>query len=329
MDGFVGVNDVIAPRRLKALSERSDAKGLVQAASHLGAIGATTVCLALTWGSWWAAPFFFLQGVLLNQLYAAEHECYHGTAFKTRWLNDWFGRLFGFVNVYPSDYDKWQHFAHHRNTQDWVKDTELLKRKPYGSVWPFLWMFSGVPFFYYRIRSIIGHAFGHIPEKVFTERQTRILILSARLHLAGYGLIAASALALQSWWPLIYWIGPMMCTKWVYWLQGISEHTATTHHRNTLQNTRTFRTNAFMRWVHWNMTYHTVHHTFPSVPFHRLPELHREVAANYPHPLPEVTYFGCWWMLFRALRRGQTELDMVAEADAAYLARMTKARAAE
>ena len=86
MDGFVGVNDVIEPRRLKMLSERSDARGLVQAASHLGAIGATTVGLALTWGGWWAAPFFFLQGVLLNQLYAAEHECYHATAFKTRWL---------------------------------------------------------------------------------------------------------------------------------------------------------------------------------------------------------------------------------------------------
>ena len=68
MDGFVGVNDVIEPRRLKALSERSDARGLIQAASHLGAIGATTACLALTWGSWWAAPFVFLQGVLLNQL---------------------------------------------------------------------------------------------------------------------------------------------------------------------------------------------------------------------------------------------------------------------
>ena len=47
------------------------------------------------------------------------------------------------------------------------------------------------------------------------------------------------------------------------------------------------------------------------------------------HPLPEVTYFGCWWMLFRALLRGRTELDLVAEADAAYLARMTKALAAE
>lgn len=329
MDGFVGVNGVIEPRRLKELSERSDAKGLVQAASHLGAIAATTTCLALTWGGWWAVPFFFLQGLLLNQLYAAEHECYHGTAFKTRWLNDWFGRLFGFVNVYPSDYDKWQHFAHHRHTQDWEKDTELLKRKPYASPWQFLRLFSGVPFFFQRIRSIAGHAVGHIPEKIFTERQARILVLSARLHLVGYALVAASAVILQSWWPVIYWIGPMMCTKWIYWLQGIGEHTGTTHHRNTLQNTRTFRTNAFMRWVHWNMVYHTVHHTFPSVPFHRLPELHREVKARYPHPLPEVTYFGCWWMLLRALLGGRTELDLVADADSAYLERMGVAHAAE
>ncbi|MFO0995082.1 MAG: fatty acid desaturase [Alphaproteobacteria bacterium] len=330
VDDFVGVRNVLEPRRLRELSERSDTKGLFQAATHLGAIAATTTALALTWGTWWAAPFFFLQGILLVQLYAAEHECYHATAFKSRWLNDWFGRLFGFINFYPSDYDKWQHFAHHRHTQDWEKDTELLKRKPYTSPWQLVWVLSGLPFFYYRLKSIIGHAVRHIPEKVFTPKQTEILVLSARLHLLGYALIAASAVAMESWWPLIYWVGPMVSAKWVYWLQGISEHTATTHYPNTLLNTRTFKTNAFMRWVHWNMVYHTVHHTFPSVPFHRLPELHREVSAKYPHPLPVVTYWGCFMMLFRELRRGRTEHDMVRDADAAFAARMgLQAKAAE
>jgi hypothetical protein len=65
------------------------------------------------------------------------------------------------------------------------------------------------------------------------------------------------------------------------------------------------------------------------VPFHRLPDLHREVAARYPHPLPVVTYWGCWLMLFRELWRGRTELDMVKDADAAYVQRMGMAKAAE
>jgi len=65
------------------------------------------------------------------------------------------------------------------------------------------------------------------------------------------------------------------------------------------------------------MTYHTVHHTYPSVPFFRLAALHREVAARYPHPLPVVTYFGGTIALIRALSR-QTELELVAAEDVGY-----------
>ena len=46
MDDFVGVANVIPPKRLKELSVRSDAKGLFQAATHIGAIALTTVLLA-------------------------------------------------------------------------------------------------------------------------------------------------------------------------------------------------------------------------------------------------------------------------------------------
>ena len=50
-------------------------------------------------------------------------------------------------------------------------------------------------------------------------------------------------------------------------MTGLGEHLGLTHERYTLLNTRTLTANVFMRWVNWNMTYHTIHHTFPSVPF--------------------------------------------------------------
>ena len=315
---FVGVHGVMPPERLRELAERSDAKGLLQLATHLGAIALTTAGLAFTWGTWWAVPFFVLQGVLLTFLYACEHECYHTTAFRSRWLNDWVGRFCGFVVFYPSDYDKWKHFTHHRHTQDWEKDPELLARKPFTSLGYYLFEFSGVLYFYYKWRDLLLQGFGRVPDWFLTDRQRFGVVKAARWHLVGYASIAASAVAVQSWWPLVFWVGPMVCTKWVYWLQGLQEHLNLTHETCTLLNTRTSRTNLFMRWINWNMVYHTVHHTYPAVPFHALPALQREVEARFAHPLPQSSYLEFHWTTIRDLARGRTELDAVAEADARF-----------
>lgn len=45
MDNWVSRTGLIEPRQLKELSQRSDAKGLVQLASHLGALGMTGTAL--------------------------------------------------------------------------------------------------------------------------------------------------------------------------------------------------------------------------------------------------------------------------------------------
>jgi fatty acid desaturase len=39
-------------------------------------------------------------------------------------------------------------------------------------------------------------------------------------------------------------------------------------------NTRTTFTTTVVRFLAWNMPYHTEHHVWPTVPFHRLPALH-------------------------------------------------------
>jgi len=45
-----------------------------------------------------------------------------------------------------------------------------------------------------------------------------------------------------------------------------------------LANSRTTFTNPVVRYLAWNMPFHAEHHTFPAVPFHALPTLHRELA---------------------------------------------------
>jgi fatty acid desaturase len=64
-----------------------------------------------------------------------------------------------------------------------------------------------------------------------------------------------------------------------------------------------------MRWLMWNMSYHTAHHTFPGVPFHRLPELHKEIESRLGHPVPHAKYLDCHAEIIRTLGRGVEQLE--------------------
>ena len=312
MQDFIGAKGVISTERLAELSTRRNWPGLVQLAGHFGAIAATSWGLSVSWGSWWSMPLFILQGILLNYLYAPTHECDHLTAFKSRWLNIWVARLCGFVIFNPSDHHRWTHFVHHRNTQDWQKDTEL-ERPEIRSAGQYLLALSGFPLIRSKLKRIWRHAFISANEWYLTPSQQQDVKQAARWHVTGYAVALGSALVLQSWWVLVFWWGPFFLMRWSYMLQGLGEHTGLTHQPHTLWNTRTFSTNWFMRWVNWNMTYHCVHHTFPGVPFYRLPTLHREVEQQLGYALPSTSYTKLHWRQFWAFREGRTELDICTE----------------
>ena len=63
--------------------------------SVLGAILLTGTLLWELRSSIWAAPLFIVHGILLNFLYAGQHELSHWTVFRTAWPNEWLGRVFG------------------------------------------------------------------------------------------------------------------------------------------------------------------------------------------------------------------------------------------
>jgi len=72
----------------------------------------------------------------------------------------------------------------------------------------------------------------------------------------------------------------MILTKPVHQLQNTIEHLGLSHEDNILENTRSTRTNALMRWLCWQMPYHTAHHTFPSVPFWKLKQLNEKIETQ-------------------------------------------------
>jgi len=108
---------------------------------------------------------------------------------------------------------------------------------------------------------------------------------------------------------LIYWLAPMIAMKFTHQLQNTIEHLGLEHSDNILENTRSTTTNALMRWLCWNMQYHTAHHAFPGVPFHKLPELHAAMFVERGVEPQQMGYLAFQRAVIRALSRGKSEAD--------------------
>jgi fatty acid desaturase len=299
MEQVFARDDALAPERLRQLSPRSDARGWLQLASHFAAIGATGAAIHATLGTFWLVAPFLIHGVLINYLYGGQHELSHSTVFRTRWLNAFWGRVIGFIVITPRDADQIQHFAHHRHTQLWRQDGELFRDS--FTLRSYLLRLSGIAYWRANIAALLLYAMGRVDEPYIKPAQHILVIREARLHLAGYVVIAIVSVAVGSWAAVLYWLAPMLLTKPAHQLQNLIEHVGLPHSDDIFANTRSTRTNAVMRWMCWQMQYHTAHHAFPSVPFFRLKALHREIFADRGVVPPTMTYFGFQRAIIRAL----------------------------
>jgi fatty acid desaturase len=304
---------VVPATVLKTLSTRSDARGLLQLGSQLAAIALCIALIEVLAPSLWVALPFAALGILLNCLYAGQHETSHRTAFRARWLNDWVGAAIGFLSIYPARWDRYFHFAHHRHTQDPARDPELLSRGPYTPVSYAVYV-VGITYWYARARNTVRIAVGRLPSYAYylSAEQRHEVMIEARFHLAGYAAILAVSLALHAWAAVIFWLAPMMLFKWVHNLQNTGEHTCLTHEQDTLRNTRTLRGPWLVRWLVWNMSYHTAHHTFPGIPFFALPDLNREIQTRLGETLPGASYIGAQVEIATTLLRDGDRMEAVA-----------------
>ena len=173
---------LVSPAELKALSQRSDARGLVRLALHAGLIGLSSYAIWRTQGTLWVLPSMLVQGLFLVSLFATIHETVHYTAFRSRQLNEAVGWLAALPSMLNSTYYKHFHLAHHRHTQDPARDPELTPPPPAtrGEFW---WRITAIPYWIGRFRSLGKLAVGNfagadfVPEKARGEvvRSVRLL----------------------------------------------------------------------------------------------------------------------------------------------------------
>jgi fatty acid desaturase len=285
---------------LRRLSQRSNARGFMQLAAHLCLLGATGSLVFATRGGLWRLPALLLYGIVLDFLFCALHETVHRTAFASRRINDAVALAAGALLLLPPEYFRAFHFAHHRFTQDPMRDPELALPAP-ATLTAYLWRASGIPNWIKRLSVTLRHALtGRVTEPFVAEGKRALIVREARMLWLCYGVILALSIYYRSTAALVYWIVPAILGQPFLRLYLMSEHMGCALVQDMYANTRTTYTNAAVRLLAWQMPYHVEHHAYPAVPFHALARLNTHLRGRIRVSAPG--YLALHVALIRGLR---------------------------
>ena len=273
---------------MKALMQRGDAQAIRDTLLWYALLAGAGVLAWASLGTAWAVPAFLLYGALYcGPADSRWHEAGHGTAFKTRWMNDLLYQLASFQVFRRPTVWRWSHARHHTDTLVVGRDPEIAAPVPTN------WLrlaagLVGLPQVGSEIVKLLRNAAGRLGEEEQTfipESEWPKVVREARAWLAVYALVALACVAWGSLLPLLFIGGPSLYGAWLYQFFGLTQHAGlpenVTDHR---LNCRTVRMNPVFRFLYWNMNYHVEHHMFPMVPYHALPQLHAAIAADTPAP---------------------------------------------
>ena len=271
---------ILSGAELKALSGRSDRQGALRLAAHLSLIVAAGVLVALS-GTLTVIPAMLLLGIAQAALFAPIHETMHQTAFASRRANVVVGWLAACPSLLNWHFYTAFHLAHHRHTQDPANDPELILPPP-STLDAYVLRVLALPYWRARLTVVADCWRGDLGRYKFVpDRAVPRVIQSVRMMTVFVlGLAALSMVVFGPWTPVLFWLGPQILGQPFLRLYLLTEHTFCTEDDNGLTNTRTTLTNALMRLVMWNMSYHAEHHLYPSIPFHRLPAAHAAIGSR-------------------------------------------------
>jgi fatty acid desaturase len=297
------------PRKeMKALMQRSDQPAIRDTILWLGSMAVLAGIGIALWPSWWSVPFWLAYGVLYGSASDSRwHECGHGTAFRTKWMNDWVYEIASFMIMRNSATWRWSHARHHTDTVIVGRDPEIAIMRPpvlARTIGSFFGIPEVVDFFPRLIRNALSGPTEE--ERTFVpETEWPKVRRVARIWLAIYAATLLAAVVTWSLLPLMVIGLPRIYGAWHHVMTGLLQHGGLAD--NVIDhrlNSRTVYMNPISRFIYWNMNYHVEHHMFPMVPYHRLPELHARIRHDLPEPSPSIwaAYHEMWPVLLRQLR---------------------------
>ena len=279
-----GIPERLPPAKIKKLSALQPGRALAATAEEWAAIAASIAICVYFWH-----PALYLLAVMVigsrqHALLILGHDASHYRYLPTRWQNDLFANLLLMWPTFASveGFRKF-HGTHHQftnlpgdgNRHIWYTHDAMGELEP-GWVFPKTrlglalvllrraFFFTGM---FWIVRGLVGSFLIPSPHWMLVAK------------LAFYLGVAGALTVFDAWGGfLLYWLVPF-CT-WhilVQYVRIICEHSAVESDEEEYSITRstipTWLESIFI--LPRNVGYHLEHHWYPSVPFYRLPELHR------------------------------------------------------
>jgi len=281
--------DMVAPYR------QSDTK------RSLWQLGSTFTLLVLSWaamyvslaaGFWWVTMILALPAIgFLTRLFIIQHDCGHGSFFKSRKANDFVGSVAGVFTMTPYHHWRKRHAIHHATSSNlderfigdvptWTVDEYLEKDK-----WDRLkyrifrfppTLFILVPFAVF----FIGNRF---PSSVAKKKERRG-ILWTNIAIA---VMWAIIILIVGWKAFLLVHIPVMWLTasfgmWLFFVQHQFEDTYWEHREDwdytyaALRGSSYYKLPKVLQWFTGNIGFHHIHHLSPRIPNYSLEKCHNE-----------------------------------------------------
>ncbi len=293
----VNVRKVLPPGVLAELTRMDPWRSSLAIGQTFGLLALAIVIAWMNFTWWIVVPAVLLIGIQQHALFVLAHDAAHYRLFETRWLNEFFGRLFGTLGGVSVCSYRVIHRLHHNNLYgDVDPDIALHGGYPRGKAYLAKKLLQDI--FGFNAWKTYKYFFGNPAVNAKTNVAQRPLDdTSDALRSAGrrdrWGVAAFHVatplifLAIGGVDPmlkyLVLWLLPLVTViQPILRLRAICEHGAVTDLSTPLTAARTNLPGPLARFVMFphNVNYHVEHHLFPAVPHYHLPRLHRELVAR-------------------------------------------------
>ena len=280
-------------KTLKNLSKRSDYEGW----RHIIIFSLSLTVLGLlslySWQTIWFLPVYLAYCMMWGGADAIWHECGHGTAFKTRKLNNFFYKIASFMNNFEPVRWKWSHSLHHSYTasidpHDYEVDGSIFAKHTFLSF--VLNFVPGIGFLTLHKSlyvEITKHAIGiktDVMNDCIPDDKVKDCINSSRLFVFLWILIIASSIYFASLLPILLFLVPKFFASF-NGIWGMTQHMGLQENvKDHRLSTRSVRLNPIFSFIYWKMEYHIEHHMFPMIPSYNLPKLYEVIKDQMPEP---------------------------------------------
>lgn len=281
--------DLVAPYR-----QSDTKKSLWQLGSTftLLVLGWTAMYWALATGYWWITLLLAVPTAgLLIRMFIIQHDCGHGSFFKSRKANDRIGSFIGILTMTPYLHWRKRHAIHHANSSNlderFIGDVPTLTVDEYleKDFWDRLKyrVFRFPPILFIVVPFAVFFIGNRFPSSAATKKE-RWGILWTNVAIALFWTVIITVAGWQAFLLVhipVVWISASF-GMWLFFVQHQFEDTYWEHQEEwdytyaALRGSSYYQLPKVLQWFTGNIGFHHIHHLSPRIPNYKLDKCHNE-----------------------------------------------------